>query len=63
MEYEWDENKRQQTLAGREVDFADAVRLDWEQATTRKDDDRANYGETRFVTVAPIDDRLHVLVW
>ena len=60
--YEWDEPKRRSTLAARGVDFADMGRFDWSNATTAEDD-RAHYGETRFVSVGRIDGRLHVCAW
>ncbi|XDZ67052.1 BrnT family toxin [Alphaproteobacteria bacterium LSUCC0684] len=46
----------------RGIDFADAERLDWDQAMTGIDD-RGDYGETRFITIAPIDDDLYVMAW
>ena len=60
--YEWDERKRQQTLRERGLDFADARRMDPERTETRKDL-RGDYGETRYISIGPIDGRLHVMVW
>ncbi|MGC6484954.1 MAG: BrnT family toxin [Candidatus Puniceispirillales bacterium] len=60
--YEWDKNKQKQTLIDRGVNFADVVRLNWDLALTREDK-RQDYQENRYVTIAPIDDRLHIVVW
>lgn len=60
--YDWDETKRTTNLAKHGVDFADVESLDWTRAQTREDM-RGNYGEPRFVTTAPIGDRLHICIW
>lgn len=57
---EWDETKRQATLAERGVDFADAAELDWDAALTASD---GRHSEARFVTIGPIRGRLHVMAW
>jgi uncharacterized DUF497 family protein len=62
VDIEWDEQKRERTLAERGVDFADVEHLEWPLALTREDS-RNNYGERRFVTLGPIHGRLCVLVW
>ena len=61
-EYEWDEKKRERALRVHGVDFADAERFDWDSADIREDT-RQDYGETRFLSIGPIDERLHVMVW
>ena len=62
MELEWDEQKREQTLQDRGLDFASVARADWDAALTVTDT-RAAYGETRFVSLVPIDNRLCVVAW
>ena len=62
MEYEWDEAKRRRNLRWHGADFADAWAFEWE-AMIEREDRRENYGEKRFVAVAPIGDRLHVMVY
>jgi len=57
---EWDEFKRQATLVARGVDFDVVARLDWDSALTRQDNRQT---EPRFVTMALIDGRLHVMAW
>lgn len=62
MKLEWDDNKRDRTLAERGLDFADVASVDWDQALT-VEDTRADYAEARFVTIAPINNRLCVFAW
>lgn len=62
MELEWDEAKRSLTLKQRGLDFADIASVDWSEALTIEDQ-RTNYAEQRFVTSAPINDRLCVFAW
>ena len=59
---EWDDEKRNQTLKERGLDFADVALVDWDQALTIQDS-RQPYSETRFVTYAEIKNRLCVLAW
>ena len=58
--YEWDEDKRQETLTQRGLDFALVTRIDWGTATYRRQE---RGGETRYASLAMLDDRLHHLVW
>jgi uncharacterized DUF497 family protein len=62
MEFEWDEQKREETLRERGLDFASVAEVDWDVAVT-DEDDRADYGETRFASLVPIHDRLCVVAW
>lgn len=57
---EWDEPKRQATLAQRGLDFADCAQIDWDTALTMEDPRQT---EHRFVTVGKIIGRLCVVVW
>lgn len=59
---EWDEQKRQDTLAKRHLDFADVALVNWDEALTAQDK-RFDYAETRYVTLAPIHQRLCVFAW
>ena len=59
--FEWDEDKRQQTLFQRGIDFATIARLNWETALVLLDD-RQDYDEQRFRVTGLIDDRLHVAI-
>jgi uncharacterized DUF497 family protein len=58
----WDENKRLANLARHGVDFRDLERLDWRRAVIFEDR-RRDYGETRFIAMAPLGVRLHVVVY
>ena len=42
--------------------FSDSADFEWELALTFPDI-RKDYGEDRFVSLAPMHDRLHVMVW
>ena len=62
MLFTFDPTKRDATLAERGLDFADAVTvfagvtLDWR-------DERADYGEVRWITVGNLTGRMVVVVW
>ncbi len=62
MDFGWDESKRAANLAKHGVDFAEVEGFDWSAALVRADL-RTDYGEVRLVAMAPIGDRLHVLVF
>ena len=59
---EWDDDKRNETLRERGLDFADVATVDWDGATTMEDI-RQPYPETRYVTYAPIHGRMCVFAW
>ena len=52
--YEWDENKRRETLNQRGLDFALAYQIDWTGATHRTQE---RGGETRFASLRQVDNR------
>ena len=62
MKLEWDENKRNQTLAKRGLDFADVARFDWDRSIYAEDQ-RYDYGETRYVAFGFIDEILVCLAY
>lgn len=62
MDVEWNQAKRDRNLAKHGVDFAAIEGFSWNAALTREDT-RSAYGETRFVSISPIGDRLYVAVW
>ena len=57
--YEWDENKRQETLRLRGLDFALANDIDWNTATFRRQE---RGGEVRYASLAMVGDRLYHVV-
>ena len=58
--YEWDENKRLETLRVRGLDFALVSQIDWTIATYERQE---RGGEIRYASLTPIGDRLHHVVW
>lgn len=62
MKLEWDDKKRNKALAERGLDFSDVASVDWDTALT-VEDTRMDYAEARFVTMAPINNRLCVFAW
>jgi hypothetical protein len=62
MKYEWDEDKRIANYIKHNVDFLDAERFEWASAIETIDD-RAEYGEERWIALGYIDNRLHVLIY
>lgn len=59
---ERDENKRQSTVEYRGLDFADFGDFQLRLSTT-KIDKRRPYGETRYLSVGYLHERLCVLCW
>jgi hypothetical protein len=62
MDITYDAAKRATTLARRGLDFEDAVHV-FAGTTITIEDDRQDYGETRWQTYGLLDDRLVTLVW
>jgi uncharacterized protein len=62
MELEWDETKRSLTLTHRGLDFSDA-NLVFEGRQLTLEDDRVEYGETRYQTIGRLRDRMVMVVW
>ena len=62
IKFEWDEAKRLRNREKHGVDFADVAGFGWDEATHAVDD-RADYGETRIVSMMPYRGRLHLCCW
>ncbi len=62
MKIEYDQNKRNKTLAERGLDFADAERVFSGISATRLDT-RKDYGEKRFITTGLLEGRVVMVVW
>ena len=60
IRYEWDENKRTETLRERKIDFASMNDFDWETAIHQRSDRNA---ETRWASFGLIGNRVHHVVW
>ena len=62
MTVEFDDAKRARTLAERGLDMARADEV-FDGASLTVEDDRTDYGETRYITIGFLDERMVVLVW
>ena len=62
MTVEFDGAKRARTLAERGLDMARVGEV-FEGASLTVEDDRMDYGETRYITIGFLDERMVVLVW
>jgi uncharacterized DUF497 family protein len=62
MQIKFDAAKQAKTRAERGLDFADAAQV-FAGVNMTISDDRADYGEQRFITVGLLGDRGVVLVW
>ena len=62
MKVEFDEAKRDWTLEQRGLDMARAGEV-FDGASLTIEDDRMDYGETRYITIGFLDERMVVLVW
>ena len=60
MELEWDDDKRDETLNTRGIDFGSMRYFDWETATDQRSD---RHGEVRHIATGYIGDRLHRVVY
>ena len=62
MRVEFDQAKRAVTLAERGLDFADAINV-FEGRSITLEDERRAYGESRFITIGELGERMVVIVW
>jgi uncharacterized DUF497 family protein len=62
MPLTFDPAKRRKTLAARGLDFADAAQV-FDGLTLTIEDDRFDYGETRWITYGLLRGRLVAIVW
>ena len=58
--YEWDEDKRALNLARHGIDFESIEHFRWETAKVKPSDRR---GETRYLALGFIGDRVHAVVY
>jgi uncharacterized DUF497 family protein len=61
MRFEWDENKRLANIRKHGFDFADISSI-FDSDTVTVEDDRYNYGEQRFMTLAFLQGRIIAVV-
>jgi uncharacterized DUF497 family protein len=62
MEISYDPAKRELILETRTLDFDDAVHV-FAGTELTVEDDRKDYGETRYLTLGKLGDRLVAVVW
>ena len=62
MEISYDAEKRALTLEKRGLDFEDAVHV-FAGPVLDLEDDRTDYGETRWLTFGLLNERMVALVW
>jgi uncharacterized DUF497 family protein len=62
MKLDWDEDKRQATLAHRELDFVDCVEV-FADVTFEFPDTRKDYGEARTVCIGFLKNRMVAVVY
>jgi uncharacterized DUF497 family protein len=63
MMFEWDENKAESNRIKHDVSFPFAVRAFDDQNRVTVIDNRRDYGEMRYVTLAKIGDRVYVVAY
>lgn len=61
MEFEWDENKRQQVIRERRVDILYAAGI-FEGPVLTSEDLRENYGERRFISLGLVEGECFIVV-
>ncbi len=61
MDYEWDEAKRLSNLRKHSIDFTDVPAV-FNGDIVTVEDDRANYGDQRFVTLGLLQGRVVAVV-
>ena len=62
MKISFDPAKRNQTLENRGIDFADANHV-FAGVTLDFEDNRNDYGETRFISMGHLQNRMVIVVW
>jgi hypothetical protein len=60
--YRWDDEKHAANLATHGIDFAAATSFEWERSIIWEDI-RRDYGERRFLALAKIAGRVHLMVY
>jgi uncharacterized protein len=62
MKITYDPAKRERTLQERQLDFEESVAV-FRGLVYTEEDDRRDYGETRFITVGLLRGRMVIVVW
>lgn len=61
MQFEWNEEKRREIYDERGIDILEAA-LIFENLVLTKQDNRHDYGETRFISLGMVDDEAFIVV-
>lgn len=62
MELTWDDDKRRRTIEARGLDFQDATKVFSGKSLTIEDD-RRDYGESRYQTIGCLGQKVVMVVW
>lgn len=62
MKHNYDKAKNAKNIEKHGISFDAIEGFEWSAAIT-KQDNRFDYGEPRFISYAPVNNRLHCLVW
>lgn len=63
MKIEFDPMKNNKNVKERNLSFEKVRDLDWDETVQTFEDTRATYPERRFITMAFLDERLHVVCY
>ena len=63
MEFEYDDNKSQQCLDERNFDFDRASRVFSDAVDCEIEDERHDYGETRYIKTGMVEGDIITVVW
>jgi len=63
MEFEWDENKRQEVRRERKLDFARAAKALHDPARLTMIDTRHDYGEERLLTMGSVEGECYIVAY
>lgn len=62
MKFEWDENKNKSNIQKHAIDFSDSAKI-FNQTMVIKLDERADYGESRWIGLGQLEDIVIVMVF
>ena len=63
MKFEWDENKNQSNIEKHSIDFEDAKDIFKDKKKKKAPNLRHNYGESRWLVIGKVVDRIMVVVY
>jgi uncharacterized DUF497 family protein len=63
VEFEWDENKNQENIRDRGIDFRDMINIFLDPFYIEEEDTRRDHGEQRFKVIGEVNGRVLVVVY